>query len=159
MDWDRFNKEILQPLGIFSGPLYKGSRSEVFKASLFIEWDLKDIKTQFNNFIRQFLNQYEEYFEIIDIKYLDNKYLRNPNKIEEIKNRSMRKQFVYEHLLQKTLEKRNDQYSKLSIRSSFWLPSYQLGDSELLQDDSTFMNGYIKLKNVNFKLLAENYFA
>jgi hypothetical protein len=159
MDWDRFNKEILQPLGIFSGPLYKGSRSDVFNASLFIEWDLKDIKTQFNNFIRQFLNQYEEYFEIIDIKYLDAKYFRDPNKIEEIKRRSIRKQFVYEHWLQKTLENKKDQYSNLSIRSSFWLPSYLPDDAELLQDSSTFMDGYVKLKNVNFKLLAETYFA
>ena len=159
MDWDRFNKEILQPLGIFSGPFYKGPRSDVFNASLFRDKDVEWMREQFNDFIRQLLNQNQCFCEIIDIKYLDNKYLRNPNKIEEIKHRSIRKQFVYEHLLQKTLEKRKDQYSKLSIRSSFWLPSYQPGDSELLQDDSTFMNGYIKLKNVNFKLLAETYFA
>ncbi|MFM9264726.1 hypothetical protein [Tychonema sp. BBK16] len=159
MDWDRFNKEILQPLGIFSGPFYKGSRSDVFNASLFRDQDVEWMREKFNNFIRQFLNQYECFWEIIDIKYLDTKYFRDPNKIEEIKSRSVRKQFVYEHLLQKTLEKRKDQYSKLSIRSSFWLPSYRPDDSELLQDDSTFMDGYIKLKNVNFKLLAETYFA
>ena len=159
IDWDRFNQEILQPLGIFSGPFYKGPRSNVFNASLFRDKDVEWMREQFNDFIRQVLNQDGCFCEIIDIKYLDNKYLRNPNKIEEIKNRSIRKQFVYEHLLQKTLEKRNDQYSKLSIRSSFWLPSYQLGDSELLQDSSPFLDGYIKLKNVNFKLLAETYFA
>jgi hypothetical protein len=159
MDWDRFNKEILQPLGIFSGPFYKGSRSDVFNASLFRDKDVEWMREKFNDFIRQFLNQYECFWEIIDIKYLDTKYFRNPNKIEEIKRRSIRKQFVYEHLLQKILEKRNDQYSNLSIRSSFWLPSYQPDDSELLQDSDPFMDGYIKLKNVNFKLLAETYFA
>lgn len=98
-------------------------------------------------------------FIIIDIKYLDAKYFHDPNKIEEIKSRSVRKQFVYEHLLQKTLEKRKDQYSKFRIWSSFWLPSYRPDDSELLQDDPTFMDSYIRLKNVNFKLLAETYFA
>ena len=159
MDWDRFNKEILQPLGIFSGSFYKGPRSDVFNASLFRDKDVEWMKEKFNDFIRQFLNQDECFCEIIDIKYLDTKYFRDPNKIEEIKRRSIRKQFVYEHLLQKTLEKRKDQYSNLSIRSSFWLPSYLPDDSELLQDDSTFMDGYIKLKNVNFKLLAETYLA
>ncbi len=103
--------------------------------------------------------KYEKFFEIIDIKYFDAKYFHHPNKIEEIKRRSVRKQFVYEHLLQKTLKKRKDQYRKLNIRSSFWLPSYRPDDSELLQDDSTFMDDYIKLKKVNFKLLAETYFA
>ena len=159
MDWDRFNKEILQPLGIFSGPFYQGSRSDVFNASLFRDQGVEWMREKFNNFIRQFLNQDECFYEIIDIKYLDTKYFRDSNKIEEIKRRSIRKQFVYEHLLQKTLEKRKDQYSNLSIRSSFWLPSYLPDDSELLQDSSTFMDGYIKLKNVNFKLLAETYFA
>ena len=158
MDWDIFNKEILQPLGIFSGPFYQGPRSDVFNASLFRDKDVEWMREQFNNFIQKLFNQNECFCEIIDIKYLDIKYFRDPNKIEEIKRRSIRKQFVYEHLLQKTLEKRNDQYSNLSIRSSFWLPSY-LPDSDLLQDSSTFMDGYIKLKNVNFKLLAETYFA
>lgn len=159
MDWDRFNKEILQPLGIFSRLSYRGTIAQLFHDSLFRDKDVEWMREKFNDFIRQFLNQYECFWEIIDIKYLDTKYFRDPNKIEEIKSISVRKQFVYEHLLQKTLEKRKDQYSNLTIRSSFWLPSYQLGDSELLQDDSTFMNGYIKLKNVNFKLLAETYLA
>ncbi|MEG4107177.1 hypothetical protein [Microcoleus sp. S13_C5] len=159
MDWDRFNKKILQPLGIFSGPFYQGPRSDVFNASLFRDKDVEWMREQFNDFIRQFLNQDECFCEIIDIKYLDTKYFRYPNKIEEIKRRSIRKQFVYEHLLQKTLEKRKDHYSNLSIRSSFWLPSYLPDDSELLQDSDPFMDGYIKLKKVNFKLLAETYFA
>jgi hypothetical protein len=137
----------------------KCNKSQVFQSSVFRYKNTADLKKKFNDFIQLFFNQYEIYFEIIDIKYLDTKYFRDTNKIEEIKRRSIRKQFVYEHLLQKTLEKRKDQYSNLSIRSSFWLPSYLPDDSELLQDDSTFMDGYIKLKNVNFKLLAETYFA
>jgi hypothetical protein len=134
------------------------SKFNVLKGSVLKDKKTADLKKQFNDFSQLFLNKYK-YFEIIDIKYLDTKYVRDRNKIEEIKRRSIRKQFVYEHLLQKTLKDRKDQYSNLSIRSSFWLPSYRPDDSELLQDDSTFMDGYIKLKNVNFKLLAETYFA
>ena len=158
-DWDKFETKIIQPLGIFSGSFYDDPRFNVFNFSLLRYKDVEWMREKFNDFIRQFLNQDECFCEIIDIKYLDTKYFRDPNKIEEIKRRSIRKQFVYEHLLQKTLEKRKDQYSNLSIRSSFWLPSYLPDDSELLQDSSTFLDGYIKLKNVNFKLLAETYFA
>jgi hypothetical protein len=138
----------------------KCNKSQVFQSSVFRYKNTADLKKKFNDFIQLFFNQYEIYFEIIDIKYLDTKYFRDTNKIEEIKRRSIRKQFVYEHLLQKTLEKRKAQYSNfLSIRSSFWLPSYLPDDSELLQDSDPFMDGYIKLKKVNFKLLAETYFA
>jgi len=162
-DWDRFYKEILQGLGVFSDTLFNEPKFIIFQFSLLrdgtINITVEKMKEKFNNFIQKFFTENECFCEIIDIKYLDTKYFREPNKIEEIKRRSIRKQFVYEHLLQKTLEKRKDQYSNLSIRSSFWLPSYLPDDSELLQDSSTFMDGYIKLKNVNFKLLAETYFA
>ncbi|MEG3971049.1 hypothetical protein QUA00_26010 [Microcoleus sp. T2B6] len=162
-DWDRFYKEILEGLGVFSGPLYNDPNFAIFQFSLLrdrsINITVEKMKEKFNNFIQEIFHQNEYFCEIIDIKYLDIKYFRDPNKIEEIKRRSIRKQFVYEHLLQKTLEKRKDQYSNLSIRSSFWLPSYLPDDSELLQDSLPFMDGYIKLKNVNFKLLAETYFA
>jgi len=135
------------------------NKSKVFQSSVLRDKNTAHLKKKFNDFSQLFFNQYEIYFEIIDIKYLDTKYFGTQNKIEEIKRRSIRKQFVYEHLLQKTLEKRKDQYSNLSIRSSFWLPSYLPDDSELLQDSDPFMDGYIKLKNVNFKLLAEIYLA
>ena len=162
-DWERFDKQILQSLGVFSGDHYEDEKFNVFQVSLLRDGiqdiTVKKMRERFDKFIQIVLNQKECFCEIIDIKYLDTKYFREPNNIEEIKRKSVRKQFVYEHLLQRTLEKRKDQYSNLSIRSSFWLPSYLPDDSELLQDDSTFMDGYIKLKNVNFKLLAETYFA
>ena len=131
-----------------------GNKYKVFLKSVLRDKKTAHLTKKFNDFI-----QHESYFEIIDIKYLDTKYVRARNKIEEIKRRSIRKQFVYEHLLQKTLKDREDQYSNLSIRSSFWLPSYLPDDSELLKDSDAFMDGYIKLKKVNFKLLAETYFA
>jgi hypothetical protein len=162
-DWERFDKQILQSLGVFSGYHYEDEKFNVFQVSLLRDGiqdiTVKKMRERFDKFIQIVLNQKECFCEIIDIKYLDTKYFREPNNIEEIKRKSVRKQFVYEHLLQRTLEKRKDQYSNLSIRSSFWLPSYLPDDSEWLQDDSTFMDGYIKLKNVNFKLLAETYFA
>ena len=162
-DWERFSKEILQSLGVFSGPLSNDPKFKIFQASLLRdgiqEITVEKMREKFNKFIQKVLNQKKCFCEIIDIQYLDTKYFLDPNNIEEIKRKSVRKQFVYEHLLQKTLEKRKDQYSNLSIRSSFWLPSYLPDDSELLQDSSPFMDGYIKLKNVNFKLLAETYFA
>jgi len=135
------------------------NKSKVFQSSVLRDKNTAHLKKKFNDFSQLFFNHSEIYFEIIDIKYLDTKYFVSQNNIEEIKRRSIRKQFVYEHLLQKTLEKSNDLYSNGSIRSSFWLPSYLPDDSELLQDSSTFMDGYIKLTNVNFKLLAETYFA
>ena len=90
---------------------------------------------------------------------MDSDYLKDSNKIEEIKSRSIRKQFVYEYLLQKNLEKRKDGFSDLRIRSSFWLPSYRPDDPNLIEDGETFMDGYIQLKNVNFAVLAESYTA
>ena len=135
------------------------NKSKVFQSSVLRDKNTAHLKKKFNDFSQLFFNHSEIYFEIIDIKYLDTKYFVSQNNIEEIKRRSIRKQFVYEHLLQKTLEKSNDLYSNGSIRSSFWLPSYLPDDSELLQDSSPFMDGYIKLTNVNFKLLAETYFA
>jgi hypothetical protein len=62
-------------------------------------------------------------------------------------------------LLQRALERKNDRFSNLSIRSSFWLPSYRPNDSDLLEEGATFMDGYIQLKNVNFMVLAESYLA
>ncbi|MEP0884659.1 hypothetical protein NDI49_24220 [Trichocoleus sp. ST-U3] len=157
MEWDSFYEEILKPLGIFSGLGYNNSESNAFTISLLRNYSFGEMKTSFNNFIQQILNQYETFFEIIDIKYLTSEYFCDYNRIEEIKRRSVRKQFVYEYLLQKSLERKNERFSNLSIRSSFWLPSYRPDDSELLEEGSPFMDGYIQLKNVNFMVLAENY--
>jgi hypothetical protein len=164
-DWNRFHKEILQPLGVIFGLRHNDPRGNVFTHSLLRyycveqKYSIEDMKGRFNNFIQQVFNQYEEFFEVIDIKYLSSEYFCDRNKIEDIKRRSVRKQFVYEHLLQRALERKNDRFSNLSIRSSFWLPSYRPDDSDLLEEGSTFMDGYIQLKNVNFMVLAESYLA
>jgi hypothetical protein len=159
LEWDSFYEEILKSLGIFLGRDYSNSKFNVFTKSLLRDYSFEEMKRSFNNFIQQVLNQYERFFEIIDIKYLTSEYFCDRNKIEEIKRRSVRKQFVYEYLLQKSLERKNDQFSNLSLRSSFWLPSYRPNDSDLLEEGATFMDGYIQLKNVNFMVLAESYLA
>ncbi|MBW4498726.1 MAG: hypothetical protein KME57_03865 [Scytonema hyalinum WJT4-NPBG1] len=165
IDWNRFHKEILQPLGVIFGLRYNDPRGNVFTHSLLRYYcvqqiySIDDMKGRFNNFIQQVFNQYEEFLEIIDVKYLTSEYFCERNKIEDIKRRSVRKQFVYEYLLQKTLERKNEPFNNLSIRSSFWLPSYRPGDLDLLEEGSTFMDGYIQLKNVNFMVLAESYLA
>lgn len=164
-DWNNFLEEILQPLGVILGLRPNPSSRNVFTHSLLryycVErsYSIEDLKVSFTNFIQQVFNQYEEFFEIIDIKYLTSEYFCNHNKIEDIKRRSLRKQFVYEYLLQRTLERKNERFSNLSIRSSFWLPSYRADNSDLLEEGSTFMDGYIQLKNVNFMVLAESYLA
>jgi hypothetical protein len=159
LEWDNFYEEILKSLGIFLGRDYSNSKFNVFTKSLLRDYSFEEMKRSFNNFIQQVLNQYERFFEIIDIKYLTSEYFCDRNKIEEIKRRSVRKQFVYEYLLQRTLERKNERFSNLSIRSSFWLPSYRPNDSDLLEEGATFMDGYIQLKNVNFMVLAESYLA
>ncbi|GAB1543600.1 hypothetical protein NUACC21_62750 [Scytonema sp. NUACC21] len=163
-DWNKFNQEILQPLGIIFGLRYNDPTGNVFTHSLLRYYCIdrngsKDIKNQFDNFIQQVFNQYEEFFDAIDIKYLTFEYLCDRNNIEDIKRRSVRKQFVYEHLLQKTLERKHERFSNPSIRSSFWLPSYRPSKSDLLEEGATFMDSYIQLKNVNFMMLAESYLA
>lgn len=168
-NWDRFYEEILQPLGVIWGLRHSDSRGNVFTHSLLRDYciiryncvkpiySIEDIKEKFNQFIQQVFNQYEEFFEVIDVKYLTSEYFCDRDKIEEIKRRSVRKQFVYEYLLQRDLERKNERFSNLSIRSSFWLPSYRPDDSNLLEEGSTFIDGYIQLKNVNFMVLAESY--
>jgi hypothetical protein len=160
--WDNFAKEILYPLdNCFDNSFFRFENSNVFTDSFFRVLRPQDLKEGFTNFINLVSNRFNSIFsfEIIDIKYMSSDYFKDPTKIEEIKNRSVRKQFVYEYLLQKHLEKRKDKFSDLPICSSFWLPSYRPDDPNLIEDGETFMDGYIQLKNVNFAVLAENYIA
>lgn len=159
VEWDRFYTEILQPLGVFFGLHHNDPRVNVFTQSLFRDYSIERLKKEFDNFIQKIFIQHKEFFEIIDIKYLTSDYIHDYKEIDNIKCRSVRKQFVYEYLLQKALERKKHQLSNLSIRSSFWLPSYRPNDSNLLEDGEPFMDGYIQLKNVNFMLLSEAYLS
>ena len=81
---------------------------------------IRDID-EINDLYKKFINQIN--FYLIDIKYSTSDYYTNPDNIKEIKNRSVRKQFVYEYLLQKHLEKTNHPLKELDIKSEFWLPA------------------------------------
>ena len=163
--WDDFVRQILSPLNIscdsYSSSFEYSSECNVFTDSFFRGLTPQDLKEKFTTFINLIFNRFNSIFnfDIIDVKYMNSDYLKDSTKIEEIKSRSVRKQFVYEYLLQKHLEKRKDKFSDLPIRSSFWLPSYRPDDPNLIEDGETFMDGYIQLKNVNFAVLAESYTA
>jgi len=168
MTWESFLTNIFEPLSIiYISNLSKTSTSNAFTHSLLREGssprmiDFKKLEKQFNNFINQALLLFKDLFEIeiIDIKYEVDSKFRDTNQINYFKSKDIRKQFVYEYLLQKYLEKREDKFSDLPIRSSFWLPSYRPDDPNLIEDGETFMDGYIQLKNINFAILAENYVA
>ena len=174
-DSDTFFDEIILPLGTnnaLTESLLCGYQNYKDRSI-----DRTKIKRAFSDFISQLDEKYgmlmskkifaefaksgeiehKDTIEIIDIKYLESNYFFDSSKIEDIKKRSVRKQFVYEYLIQKYLENRKDKYSDLPIRSSFWLPSYRPDDLNLIEDGEAFMDGYIQLKNINFAVLAENY--
>lgn len=146
-NWNDFCERVLLPI---DADIY-GTTKNVFTQSIF-NYVRDTIEENFYHFIEKVCS-----FEIIDIKYLTAEYFCDSSKIEEIKSRSIRKQFVYEYLLQKKLIKVYGENSEFTINSSFWLPSYRPNDPNLIEDASTFMDGYIQLKNVNFKVLADNY--
>ncbi len=154
-DWESFEDLILHPFDINLSTSYN-----VFTKSLFRNYTTLQLKEAFTAFIQKVFTHPTSFLEIIDIKYLNLEYFHNPHNIEEIKQTSIRKQFVYEYLLQKEIEKRKDQFSSLRIQSSFWLPSDRPNDPDLLQDsEKPFMDNYIHLKNANFAILAESYIA
>ena len=101
---------------------------------------------------------------MIDIKYLSFEYYKSPEKIpspeemEEIKSRSIRKQFVYEYLLQNYLEDNNSKLKEWPIKSDFWLPVYS-PNSELLSSGPKYLDGYVKLTGVSIMAMIDSYLA
>ncbi|MCF2145107.1 hypothetical protein IQ276_001300 [Desmonostoc muscorum LEGE 12446] len=139
--------------------------NNVFKTSLFrgyaynfiryIKNGLSDdegdeMVSMFENFIQKI-----SYLCLIDVKYLLSNYLLDQNNIKEIKDRSVRKQFTYEYLLQEFIEK-NKHFSDIEIISRFWLPTYK-NDCPLVEPASGFLDDYIGLRNLNFTIIADSY--
>ncbi|MBE9236741.1 hypothetical protein IQ227_12070 [Anabaena aphanizomenioides LEGE 00250] len=120
--------------------------------------DISHDKKLRNESFQRFINfSYEQkYFTIIDIKYSTPEYYTNADNIEEIKSRSVRKQFVYEYLLQKHLEKTNHPLKELDIKSEFWLPAYS-ETQETFTPMSKYMDDYIKLTGVNIMTVIDSY--
>lgn len=142
-----FYEKYLEPYEIFIDSLLKGAGGKENLAKLFQE------------FLKITLGQ----FSIIDIKYStcdyyinSDDYSINSDSIEEIKSRSVRKQFVYEYLLQKHLEKINHPLKELNIKSEFWLP-YYFSRKKTLTSLPIYMDDYIKLTGVNIMAVIYSY--
>ncbi|MBD2295354.1 hypothetical protein H6G06_18225 [Anabaena sphaerica FACHB-251] len=131
--------------------------NNIFYWSLFREYSRLREMDEINQLYKEFLDKRNFYF--IDIKYSDPQYYENIDKIEEIKNRSIRKQFVYEYILQKHLEKTNNPLKELDIKSEFWLPAYSETQETFIPmpENTKFMNNYIKLTGVNIMAVIDSY--
>jgi hypothetical protein len=119
--------------------------------------DLKPLYERFLEFINKFYIQIF-YIKIIDVKYNDFNYFKNDDNKDEIKRKSLRKQFIYEYLIQKHIE-RHPAYGNIEIKSEFWLPVYLENSTELFSfvEDVVYLDGYIKLKGVNIIPLIKEY--
>ncbi|CAD5969755.1 hypothetical protein L2E69_12640 [Planktothrix agardhii 1806] len=147
-------KEIISIQEKFKNINY-GRRMNIIKDSLLLNKSCDDINNMLKEFLKSFLTMDEHYINIIDIKYNEISYFLDSRNIEDIKDRSVRKQFVYEYLMQKKLEKLPEHLNKLKVRSSFWLPGYN--QKSMFEDGQKFMDGYIRLITVDFEMLAESY--
>ncbi|MDM3858508.1 MAG: hypothetical protein PT118_01405, partial [Aphanizomenon gracile PMC644.10] len=137
--FENFYEQYLEPYEILKISLLRGSGGKEYRETLF------------QKFIQVVMSQ----FSIIDIKYSDSDYYTNPDNIEEIKNRSVRKQFVYEYLLQKHLEKTSNPLKELDIKSEFWLPASS--NEETFTPLPKYMDDYIKLTGVNIMTVIDSY--
>jgi hypothetical protein len=159
--WDTINDKEMET-GIennveFQSGWYGRLRS-IIKTSLLrvVEFKMSDnINEMLNSFLQSFFTMDENYISIIDIKYNEISYFLDLKNIENIKDRSVRKQFVYEYLMQKEVKKFPKYLNQLKIRSSFWLPGYN--QKSIFEEGETFMDGYIRLITVDFVKLAESY--
>jgi hypothetical protein len=128
--------------------------NNVFKSSIFRDrsHDLSafDLQQEFDFFVSQVFN-----FELIDIKYMNLEYFQEDLNLNLIKERSVRKQFVYEYLLNDHLKVLEPKISP-KIQSSFWIPSGYL-NCPILSDGARYLDGYIELVNVNVKDIFEYY--
>lgn len=92
---------------------------------------------------------------VVDMKYHAASYLLDSSKITELRERSVRKQFVYEYRLQKALA------TGASITSEFCLPSYHPDANKTVVsvDESSFAGGFITLRYLNVRALLARYGA
>lgn len=89
---------------------------------------------------------------IVDFKYLTADYFRDPKNATDIRTRSVRKQFVYEYLLNKKLS------DQCPISSEFWIPSFDEDRTKIeLNADEQFLDGLIPLRGLNMATLMDIY--
>lgn len=102
--------------------------------------------------------RFDSRLKIIDVKYLDLSYFMSSTNINYLKEKSVRKQFVYEYLLQQHIKEKGANHLRdLEIESSFWLPSWRESD-KVDEIYSEYLNGYINLNSLNFSVVVNNYF-
>lgn len=124
-------------------------------------------RNKFNNFVRAVYC-----LQIVDIKYFDEDYFLDDDNQRELKENSIRKQFVYEYLLQEHI-KGIDNLKETEIKSTFWIPDWKNGNQLGIRGASlafmeeipiiTFMYGldrsYIDIYNINFATIVNSYFT
>ncbi|WP_169221541.1 hypothetical protein [Brasilonema sp. UFV-L1] len=134
-------------------------RSNVFNSSLFRYYIVEPFKKDIDDLVSRFADFIQKVscgFRIVDIKYLEPEDFSISNNFRELKERSIRKQFVYEYLLQQRIES-SGKYKDLEIRSDFWFPS-SWNDSDVLEETiNNSFSGYIDFNNVNFAAIADSY--
>jgi hypothetical protein len=157
IDFKNFLPSFLQNVFISSTNIYNNIIFDSLVRKRASHRDPKEMNENINQINKMFANFINElHFYIIDIKYYEQKYYTNSENIEKIKSRSVRKQFVYEYLLQKHLEKTNHPLKELNIKSEFWLPAYS-ENKETFTPLPKYMDDYIKLTGVNIMTVIDSY--
>lgn len=133
-------------------------KDNIFYLSLFRDKDrlrsLKEINQSFGNFLNKIMKKIS--IQVIDIKYANFDYYLNPENREEVKSRSIRKQFVYEYLIQNYLENYRSTVKNWNINSEFWLPTYK-NNLPTLNPGAKYMDNYVKLTGVNIMKVIDSY--
>lgn len=162
-DLDDYQIKIMQKLNhVFAVALERNlsTYTEIYNyfkylGGVLIESLFRDGFTQKNyDLFVSFWKNYQT-LKIIDIKYSTFDYYLNPENREEIKTRSIRKQFVYEYLIQNHLTNTNSNLKNLSINSEFWLPIYP--QESTLKYGPEYMDDYIKLRGINIMTVIDSY--
>ena len=154
-DFSEFCQKILIKLfklSIEDSRIYRVDN--VFSYSLLRGICFADLKSQFNTFMAYIFSDMIQ-FELIDVKYLTLDYIQDPTNISDIRERSIRKQFVYEYLLQEQAKKLTQDASP-SISSSFWVPDSS-SEEEVLSDGPKYLDGYLKLVTVDVESVMRSY--
>jgi hypothetical protein len=113
---------------------------------------------QFGNFLRATVTPFNTPFNIIDIKYFDfADFADNDFDSRHFKEKSIRKQFVYEYLLQQHLDTM-DRFKDIEIKSRFMLPCWRNNKQNGTKKISTYLTIYIDLLLFNFSAIADHYF-
>jgi len=144
------SKAIYNP-DIFREFLLNELNSSVFNNSLFRSYGRNQVVDMFREFLHTV-----NYLKVIDIKYLRLAYFLDSNNRRNLKEKSIRKQFVYEYLLQRFI-KDNNHFNSTEIKSSFWLPFWEDNSLVINEVEPEYLDGYISLENINFAALVDSY--